>query len=406
MSASALFIHSLFRSGSTYMFQVFRRSDQGYWCYEEPLHELMLRISREGDYLLRDTDLKSRALRHPELDKPYLAEYMLISEKIGDVFAKRFPYDTFFLGPGDKDEGLMNYFGLLINAAQGRPVLQLCRSTGRIDWLKRNFGGIHLFVWRNPWNQWWSYQVDAYFNTVNFLILNAPSAPPVIRAIRVLVGAEDFHSENVSEEFVFFSERNPGPHASYRIFYALWLHAMLECPQKVDITINMEQLSNNRCYQDAVESRLQELGVNGIHFSDCNIYQSVFLKDDVSFFQEAEEDVHRIFLENGYSKADLAQVVKLRQESDALIPTRQDMVEDLARARGLLWREMADAAALRQAAVESSREIARLKLDEAELSRVYNSLSWRSTSYFRRIYRFMLNIYHAMRDAMASGKAE
>lgn len=385
------------------MFQVFRRSEENYWCYQEPLHELMLRISGESEELLQDTILKSKTLRHPELGKPYLAEYMPITARIGNIFAKCFPYDTYFLNPDEEDEKLRCYLELLIETSKGRPVLQLCRSSGRIGWLRKQLGGIHLFVWRNPWDQWWSYQVDSYFNTVNSLILNAPTAPPVIQSIRALVCLEDFHSQNIAEEFVFFSMRQPAPTASYQAFYAIWLHAMLEGLPEADIVINMEQLSNDRIYQKTIESELHKLGVNGIHFADCNIYQSAFLGNDKMFFVEAEKNVHQIFLDNGYLQVDLDHVSQLR---DKLNMQQQNMAttipQDLDRARGLLRREMADAAALRRRVIERNMNIERLFLDverlRAELSCVHRSLSWRSTAGFRSIYSFMLGIYHRARN--------
>jgi hypothetical protein len=56
MSAGPIFVHSLFRSGSTYLFEVFRRSPDGYWCYQEPLNE-HLRHARDRYGVVRRTSL-------------------------------------------------------------------------------------------------------------------------------------------------------------------------------------------------------------------------------------------------------------------------------------------------------------------------------------------------------------
>jgi len=46
-----IYIHSLFRAGSTYLFHVFRRSKAGYWCYQEPLHEVAFIAKHNPDIL-------------------------------------------------------------------------------------------------------------------------------------------------------------------------------------------------------------------------------------------------------------------------------------------------------------------------------------------------------------------
>jgi len=67
----SLFIHSLFRSGSTYVWNAFRRSPKGYWCYQEPLHETVLALEKAPMELLAfDTNEETKYLRHPKLDKP------------------------------------------------------------------------------------------------------------------------------------------------------------------------------------------------------------------------------------------------------------------------------------------------------------------------------------------------
>ena len=59
MNATPIFIHSLFRSGSTYLFKLCRSSPAGYWCYQEPLHEAVLAANEDP----RKVGLTERASR-------------------------------------------------------------------------------------------------------------------------------------------------------------------------------------------------------------------------------------------------------------------------------------------------------------------------------------------------------
>ena len=46
---SPVVIRSLFRSGSTWLFGVFRRAEAGYWCYQEPFNEGLCGLSPNTD---------------------------------------------------------------------------------------------------------------------------------------------------------------------------------------------------------------------------------------------------------------------------------------------------------------------------------------------------------------------
>ena len=69
-----VFIHSLWRAGSTYLFSVFRRSNAGYWCYQEPVHEIALLAKDNPENLLSYNGEKMQALRHPPLAASYFLE--------------------------------------------------------------------------------------------------------------------------------------------------------------------------------------------------------------------------------------------------------------------------------------------------------------------------------------------
>ncbi len=76
--AAPIFIHSLFRTGSTYLFHVFRRCVGHYWCYQEPLHEVIRYAATAPEHLLQLNAESGSRLRHPVLERPYFWEFFQI----------------------------------------------------------------------------------------------------------------------------------------------------------------------------------------------------------------------------------------------------------------------------------------------------------------------------------------
>ena len=147
MSANPIFVHSLFRSGSTYVFGAFRRSPAGYWCYQEPLNEHVRHVADSPERLLEIDARDGSLLRHPPLDKPYFWEFYKIRKAIAPLFRKEFSYYTFFIGTGHPSFGqLRSYLQALIDNAKGRPFFQCCRTTGRLAGLREAFGGTHILA--------------------------------------------------------------------------------------------------------------------------------------------------------------------------------------------------------------------------------------------------------------------
>jgi hypothetical protein len=353
MSGGPIFVHSLFRSGSTYMFGVFRRSGAGYWCYQEPLNEFVRHAADAPGRLLEINAHDSSLLRHPILEKPYFWEFYQIRDAIAPLFRKEFSYDTFFMTDGHPSfPYLKSYFQCLIDNASGRPVLQCCRSFGRIAALRDAFAGTHIHLWRNPQDQWWSYQVGDYFDATTQLILNAADPPPVLAAVKGICGIPDFHDRDVDMELAHARRHALGSRESYLSFYALWMYSFLESERVADLSINIDSLSTSDAYRQQTLSALARRGVDGLDFSDCSTAQAQFSADDVAFFNEAEDRIHVLFQALGRETASLESALVLRAEHR---PVSRGDAADLAasanRVRNVALRQMdARAAAQRQVA--------------------------------------------------------
>jgi len=155
-----VFIHSSWRTSSTWIWQQFRYLPETL-CYYEPFHEDLSSMSRQTAL---EMDVESWTSGHART-APYFLEYAPLLRKAGGVRLHEapFPYDWFIPQgglTGTLRRAEIRYFSLLIRHAEkmGKtPVLGCVRSLGRIAPLKETFGGTHLFLLRNLWGQWMSF---------------------------------------------------------------------------------------------------------------------------------------------------------------------------------------------------------------------------------------------------------
>jgi len=345
-NTAPVFIHSLFRSGSTYIFNVFRRSKSGYWCYQEPLNEHLTHAALEPDKLIEIGEETQNKLRHPELENPYFYEFYTIADEIGDAFRNEFAYKQYFTSSQEDIANLKTYFSVLIKNAKGRPVLQCCRTMGRIAQLQQAHNGVHVFLYRNPWDQWWSYKNGVYFNAASLLISNAKKPPKYIELLKKELEIKDFHSSDIYQEFEYFNGHRIDPISSYKLFYALWSHAMLEARPLCKFSINIDQLSISNTYRNKTIAELELAGIEGLDFSDCSVPIATYGEDDGAFFLGAENHIHQLLLANGYSEEQVSHLKQLsKKRSESLVDTtlpENFTVRDAMRAREIALQSEAE----------------------------------------------------------------
>lgn len=339
ISSEPIFVHSLWRAGSTYIFQAFRRSPAGYWAYQEPVHEAAHSARNNPDILNGFTSEALSPLRHPHLDRPYFYELQQVHTVWCHIIEKRFIYDDYF--GATSIELLCDYFRALIAAAKGRPVIQECRTASRLGAIKKTLGGTHLYLWRNPWDQWWSLKVNEYFNTACQIILNAHAVPPVILRLRGEVGYTEFHDDNISEEFRHFQQRPLSAENSYLVFYTLWCLGLLEGRSHADLMINIDHLSDFGAYRQDVANGFQSIGISEVDLSDCHVPQGCYDQTDQEFFKTVEGRVHGLLLTSGYGEGTVEGIKDLRDEYAplrTLNETNDSLARDLQRVRGIILR--------------------------------------------------------------------
>lgn len=310
-----IFIHSLFRSGSTYMASVFRRRQKHFWCYQEPLNELLIQLNADAEALLEVDDAMARRLRHPKQPHPYFWEFYEVRDRIANLYRKSFAYDEFFAASEDElSDELRHYIRALIEAAPANPVLQFCRSAGRCIALKQAFDGVHIHLWREPRNQWWSMKVTEFFDAALQLIYSASTLPDVLDRIKKQAGVSTIHAEDTATELKLAQERPLHPTESYRAFYGLWLYAFLQGERCADLTISIDGLSAGTAYRESIKRRLFEFTGAEVDFSDCLSSRTDFSESTRAFFSGIEVDVAAEFERHGYP-ADLVAAAREAQEN-------------------------------------------------------------------------------------------
>jgi hypothetical protein len=150
ISEPPVFITARFRSGSTFLWRLFR-AIEGVTAYYEPLNE-------------------SRWFLHPEHNPPsdpshrgvqnYGLEYSGMAD-LERLFDPNWGYHELYMDERSHDQRLYRYLYELIRRAPGRPVLQFNRVDLRLPWLRAQFPDatiVHLY--RHPREQWMSLQMN------------------------------------------------------------------------------------------------------------------------------------------------------------------------------------------------------------------------------------------------------
>jgi len=349
-SRHPVFIHALFRTGSTYIFEVFRRLGEQYTCFQEPLHEIALHAKADAAILDDPKDAgKVADLRHPPLSRSYFSELYEVADSCLPCLHESDVYDGYF--GTETDARGIEYWQSLLDHASGRPVIQECRSAGRISAIRHQLGGHHVYLWRNPWDQWWSYQVSPYFDLTTQLIFNASNRPRLVQLVSDHIGFQPLPSQPLEVAYDQFSRQPMSPDSAYQAFYTLWLLGLNEGRKHAQQLINIDQLSASTEARRDAQASLQEIGVSGISFEDCHSPISAFTEEEQRHFRTLEDDIHQLWIKAGLPEDELRQLLSLRQEA---APERHDLssqpllVKELSRYRDLLRRRREELASLHQ----------------------------------------------------------
>jgi hypothetical protein len=273
---TAIFLHSGWRTGSTYVWNRFRQ-DPRTLAYYEPLHELLGHPGRG----LTEFRSNPETSHHPALDAPYFAEYQpLIDDGRIGLFDPAFAYRRFFLSATDREPGLERYLRALIDPAEacGRvPVLGFSRSLGRVGWLKHTFDAVHLLVVRNPRSQWASilHQKNrhniSYFLINQFLICGQNRDHPLLRPLIARYDIPLVRTSSVINDIAVYQRLfdGVGDGIGYLVFYYLWRITVALARADCDIVIDVDRLATDSACRSRTAATLQARTGLALSFDDA-----------------------------------------------------------------------------------------------------------------------------------------
>ncbi len=269
-----LFADAMWRSGSTYLAQVFARSPH-YCLFYEPCHEGVGR--RPSAARTRDRS-RDRNLRHPEIEGGYFGGYEDIDPLTGQPLRALHAPDLSLRNVyGEGSDRAADFLRALGRAAdsQGRiAFLGFCRSGTQTRRLRALLGGEALHLWRAPREQFASYGWPAndYFMPGTLLQLGfSPVLAPIARQLAPGVFSHWRMKAALMLPGVKPRDRyrlaRPAAHAltprqAYALFYLSWLASYRSGRDGGHVSFSLSQLAADRTLRTDIEDRF------GVRFDD------------------------------------------------------------------------------------------------------------------------------------------
>ncbi len=296
MARPNLYIHSLFKTGSTYLWGKYK-SNPKITAFYEPLHHRLSSVTTDNVAEFEKVDTVKSVINNSQNKadfEVFFGEYM--SFVGADAGITGFD-DSFILRDFFRvchDDRFKAYLDMLSRSDRKRKVFQFNRTSARLNWFISHYpADNHIYLLRNPRDQWQS-SVKSNFNSVfevmNYMILNIAELPGELRWLEKYVPMKR-HSGLATFESQFpvyrkFTEQLT-PEQKYLIHFALWLYGLAEARNWNVPVIDMNELSENEVSRRSLESEMGKKGFP-VDLSDIKLpaYDQYRLDADVLSEQE------------------------------------------------------------------------------------------------------------------------
>lgn len=264
-----LFLHAMWRTGSSYLLSRFAAAP-GYLTFYEPFNgeigSRRLRSKAEADY-----DQRLEALRHPSAGESYFAVYDQRDPKSGQELwrfsAPSLPLYDVYNGLSKQGSSLLE---ACINLAQAQghiAALGHCHSGLQIAQMRERFGGRHVYLTRAAREQFFSYAPLANDFFMAATILQLLSSARLQKAARELAPSLAHVPFSLVGPFV-----RDVPHRvamrmgrslwrrldyeeMYGLFYLSWLASNETGRSECDAVFSLTQLQEDAAHRAQVESQ-------------------------------------------------------------------------------------------------------------------------------------------------------
>ncbi|MGB8277354.1 MAG: hypothetical protein WCF20_05390 [Methylovirgula sp.] len=257
-----IFLHSSFRTSSTWLWTQFRSNDQVV-AYYEIFNERLATITPVE--LMREKP-ENWASNHPA-GPPYFLEFLPLLKEAGGVekYDASMAFDMFIPAEGiggalSQSESL--YLASLVDHAErmGKiPLLSCTRSLGRLRAIKAAVPGFHILIYRNLFQQWCSYvdqgaRGNPYFLSTIPATLEASQHDPFLKYLGTLFPLDKF---TMTSRIYFYC------------FVLLHLYLYAQAAEAADLIIDTNLLADDAAYRQRIEDRIAEASGLAVDLSDA-----------------------------------------------------------------------------------------------------------------------------------------
>ena len=259
--ARPIFLHGMWRSGSTFIWSRFRALNST-CCFYEPLHHGLARLTAAK--IARDTPAVIASNKHPQLSAPYFAEFAPLLKSRGvRAYRETLAYHRFALQPGTANPDLARYVTVLLDHAgqSGKTaVLGFNRSGLRVGWLREMFKPYDVQIERDPRQIWWSYVQQARKGNFFFLqkwmfVLECNAEHPLFAPIAARLPLRRGAQRVATGEKAYYRRvlQYMPPDQVYLMVFYLWLLLAVHALSHSDLVIDLD-----RCVDPPYRSQLTE----------------------------------------------------------------------------------------------------------------------------------------------------
>jgi hypothetical protein len=242
--AAPVFITARFRSGSTFLWQLFRHLADT-TCYYEPLNE--------AKWFKKDHRNSRVDATHIGVDD-YRAEYEGMAD-LDEIFESRWAFHGLYMDETHHNPNMERYLLELMARAKGRAVLQFNRVDFRLPWLRAHFPQAKiLHLYRHPREQWMS--IVGKGARIELAKRIGPDETSTSDGFYTLEWARDLRH--------VFSLLEPAGRHPYELHYLLW---------RLSYTFGRAYSHVSICYEDLVADfeQVATAMLDAVGFHDADI---------------------------------------------------------------------------------------------------------------------------------------
>jgi hypothetical protein len=264
-----VFLHSSFRTSSTWLWSKFRANDRAIAFYEV-FHPVLATLKPEQIQHYRPDNWPSK---HPNVG-PYFLEFAPLLSKSGGIegFCPEMGVSHAIPGGGlqsavaDQESAYVRRLVWLAQAQSRTPVLTCKRSLGRISALKASVDCWHMFSFRNLYHQWLSYLSQAqkgfsYFLGTTMEAVTKNRHDPFLQYLFQKYGSSESGSD----------EREIGAGLEqFEVFAGLHLYLYMNATIYADQIIDVSRMARDKVYRRWCEDEIRLQTGLQVSFADAS----------------------------------------------------------------------------------------------------------------------------------------